>query len=68
MPIYEYVCKECHRPFEALVMGSRQPECPHCHSRDLEQQLSAFSVSVPSGAKTAACGAPAGSCAPGGGG
>ncbi len=44
MPIFEYICQECHRLFEALVLGSRQPECPYCHSRELRQQLSAFSV------------------------
>jgi len=40
MPLYEYVCEECSHPFEALVMGKQEPECPRCHSRKLAQQLS----------------------------
>ena len=37
MPIFEYVCKDCSRTFEALVMNSQEPECPACHGRHLEQ-------------------------------
>ena len=70
MPIFEYVCKECQKPFEALVMGSQKPECPSCHSRKLEQRISVFSVgaasrsSAPpvSGCGGGACGLPAGGC------
>ena len=59
MPIFEYICKDCHKPFEALIMGSRRPECPNCHGRNLAQQFSVFAASAPrSGAPaTAACGA-----------
>ncbi len=48
MPIFEYICKECNHPFEALILGSRQAECPHCHSRNLAQQFSVFSAGAPS--------------------
>lgn len=44
MPLFEYLCKDCDRRFEALVYGSNQPECPSCHGRKLEQQLSVFAV------------------------
>jgi len=44
MPIFEYICQDCKKPFEALVLGSRQPECPSCHSKNLTQQISVFSV------------------------
>jgi len=27
MPIFEYVCRDCHREFETLVTAARQPEC-----------------------------------------
>jgi len=40
MPIYEYVCQECKHPFEALVFGEEQAECPQCHGKRLERQLS----------------------------
>ena len=42
MPIFEYLCKDCSRTFEALVMNSKQPECPACHGQHLEQMLSTF--------------------------
>lgn len=44
MPIFEYLCKDCNQRFEALVMGSNHAECPKCHGRKLEQQLSVFST------------------------
>ena len=48
MPIYEYVCGSCRSEFELLVLPGKSdlPECPSCHSRDLEQTISAFSVST----------------------
>ncbi len=44
MPIYEYICKQCKRPFEALVYGSQHAECPNCGSGDLDQKFSTYSV------------------------
>jgi putative FmdB family regulatory protein len=44
MPIFEYICNQCKRPFEALVMGSQTAACPNCGSGDLEQKFSAYSV------------------------
>jgi putative FmdB family regulatory protein len=67
MPLYEYLCNDCGRLFEALITAAREPECPACHSRQLAQQLSSFSVRAASSSRPAtACGAPAGSCASGG--
>jgi len=40
MPLYEYVCEECRHPFEALVFGDAQPECPACHGKKLQRQMS----------------------------
>jgi putative FmdB family regulatory protein len=40
MPLYEYVCDECQHPFEALIFGDAQPECPACHGKKLQRQLS----------------------------
>jgi putative FmdB family regulatory protein len=40
MPLYEYVCEKCHHPFEALVSGDDQAECPECHGREVARQLS----------------------------
>ncbi len=44
MPLYEYECRQCGNRFEALVMGSRQPVCPRCGSKDLEKAVSAPAV------------------------
>ena len=53
MPIYEYICKECNHHFEALVYGKEKAECPKCHTKKLEPQLSVFAVSA-KGASTPA--------------
>jgi putative FmdB family regulatory protein len=60
VPLYEYVCRACARPFEALVFGQTKPDCPACGSADLERQLSVVSVGRSDGA--AAGPAPCGSC------
>ena len=50
MPIYDFKCQACGQVFEALVRlpteSSRDeiPSCPICHSQELEQLVSGFSV------------------------
>jgi len=61
MPIFEYICQQCQHPFEALVFGQQKAECPKCHSKKLEPQLSVFAVSAKSGS-AAAPAMSAGSC------
>ncbi len=70
MPIFEYVCKDCGKKFEAIVYGSNRAECPGCNGKKLEQQLSVFAVSS-SGSKSTpsfdSAPSPCGSCGhPGG--
>ena len=62
MPIYEYICKQCHHPFEALVYGQEKPEWPKCHAHKLEPQLSVFAVSAKGGSSSAKPAGPCGSC------
>jgi len=45
MPIYDYSCRQCREQFEFLVINNTLPECPVCHSQDLERLLSGFAVS-----------------------
>ena len=45
MPLYDFQCRVCGNRFEALVRLSTPPECPACHSLDLERLLSSFAVS-----------------------
>ena len=60
MPLFEYVCKDCNKRFEALVYGSRQPECPACQGSHLDQQISVFSVGAGRTARSAPVNAPCG--------
>lgn len=67
MPIFEYVCRACGHRFEKIVRaGGDATECPECHGRRLEKQLSVFAVAVGGrpGARAAREAAPAacGSC------
>jgi putative FmdB family regulatory protein len=60
MPIFEYICRDCHHRFETLVTADRRPACPTCEGRDLEKQLSTFAVASKSSsaapASVGACG------------
>jgi putative FmdB family regulatory protein len=62
MPLFEYVCRDCRRPFEAFVTADRVPECPSCHGRSLEKQLSVFAVSTNGGREKVASPVPCGTC------
>ncbi|HUI27215.1 MAG TPA: zinc ribbon domain-containing protein [Candidatus Kryptonia bacterium] len=74
MPIYEYHCSDCDRPFEELVMSSATAvSCPICSSSHVERQLSVFasrsgtgSTPSPSSASSDAGGFTGGSCCGGG--
>ena len=44
MPLFEYACRECDHQFEVLVRASDTPECPSCHSTELERRLSVFAA------------------------
>ena len=54
MPIFEYICKDCERPFEKIVARyDSETDCPHCNSHKVEKQLSVFAVSSGGGAGAA---------------
>jgi putative FmdB family regulatory protein len=62
MPIFEYVCRDCHQEFEAIVSAGRPAHCPACESDDLEKQLSVFAVSTKSGGSPAPAMGGCGTC------
>ncbi|NDH09400.1 MAG: zinc ribbon domain-containing protein [Gammaproteobacteria bacterium] len=43
MPIYEYICHDCHKPFELMQKMNDQPcsSCPNCNGNKVEKQVSA---------------------------
>ena len=46
MPIYEYRCEDCEKPFEKLVRAFREEvSCPACGSGEVERLLSTFALS-----------------------
>ncbi len=70
MPIYEYQCHDCEKPFELFVRSVSNPPpavCPECGSEHVEKAVSAFATAVsgasPFGGAAASSGA---SCAPSG--
>ena len=62
MPIFEYICQQCHHQFEALVYGKEKAECPKCHATKLEPQLSVFAVSAKASSPSASPASPCASC------
>jgi len=62
MPIFEYICKDCNRQFEAVVQGSNSASCPGCSGSNLEQQLSRFAVGSGSAKSASPSMGPCGSC------
>jgi len=62
MPIYEYACNDCEKQFEALVRSDTVPECPNCHSKELEKQLSVFATTATSSETAPTAPSQCGSC------
>jgi putative FmdB family regulatory protein len=46
MPVYDYVCLDCHKSFETVLTlnehDQHTPKCPHCGSKKVEQEAAAF--------------------------
>jgi len=41
VPIYEYMCKHCKRPFEELVLSaSTAVVCPRCNGKKIKRLMS----------------------------
>lgn len=62
MPIYEYACRQCGHEFETLVRSGAAPDCPSCHSTELEKKLSVFATAGPSADALPAAMGPCASC------
>jgi putative FmdB family regulatory protein len=46
MPVYEYLCLDCHKAFEKIITLTEHDKepitCPHCGSKRVEQEPAAF--------------------------
>ena len=67
MPMYEFVCQDCHHQFEELVSLSDKtlPKCPKCQSDQVKKLMSACGIR-PHGIPTGSGGFNAPSCSPSG--
>jgi putative FmdB family regulatory protein len=67
MPLYEYQCRDCERPFESFVTTDRKPACPACGSENLMKMLSRLGMVGASASPAEACNMPAPMCGAQGG-
>jgi len=46
MPVYDYICHDCNKSFETVLTLHEHDEetvrCPHCGSKNVEQEVAAF--------------------------
>lgn len=52
MPLFEYDCSECGRPFEELVLSTANSQaitCPRCGSPQVKKKISRFASKVSGG-------------------
>ena len=46
MPVYDYICHDCHKEFEKILTLTEHDKenvtCPHCGGRNVEQEANAF--------------------------
>jgi putative FmdB family regulatory protein len=60
MPLFEYQCRDCDKPFEAFVTSERTPACPACEGTNLTKLLSRLGmVGTASAPRMDACQQPA---------
>jgi putative FmdB family regulatory protein len=67
MPLFEFVCSDCNRPFEELVRSASaisEVTCPKCGSSQVNKKISTFASRV-SGSSFSLGASPAASCGTG---
>jgi putative FmdB family regulatory protein len=67
MPLFEYQCRDCERPFESFVTADRKPACPACGSENLLKMISRLGMVGASASASEACNMPAPMCGAQGG-
>jgi putative FmdB family regulatory protein len=66
MPLFEYRCEDCQKPFEQFVTTERKATCPGCGGEHLEKMLSRPGMVSATSSRPDACAAPAPMCGGGG--
>lgn len=59
MPVYEFLCKECHRIYSFhsfKVAADKVPACPKCGEQDLKRVPSSFGVAAKAKSESAGMG------------
>ncbi len=67
MPIFEFLCEQCEKPFEELVRSSSTVDgvvCPKCGSPQIKRKISTFASKI-SGGSTFSLSSSASSCSTG---
>ena len=58
MPLFEYECRDCGKPFEAFVTADRVPACPACEGTNLTKLLSRLGMVGAASARRDGCAMP----------
>ena len=58
MPLFEYQCRDCTKPFEAFVTADRTPSCPACQGTNLLKLLSRPGMVGTASARSEGCAMP----------
>jgi putative FmdB family regulatory protein len=68
MPIFEFVCADCGRPFEELVLSTskiNEVACPDCQSKNITKKISTFASKLSGGSTYSFSSASSASCSTG---
>jgi putative FmdB family regulatory protein len=58
MPLFEYECRDCGKPFEAFVTADRVATCPSCEGTNLRKLLSRLGMVGVSSSRSEGCAMP----------
>src|SRR3954465_12949764 len=58
MPLFEYECRDCRKPFEAFVTADRTAACPACEGTNLKKLLSRLGMVGVASPRSEGCGMP----------
>lgn len=68
MPIFEFVCADCGKPFEELVLSTSkigEVTCPVCQSQNIIKKISTFASRLSGGSTFSFGSASSSSCSTG---